>query len=98
MSMSHCCFAFFRAHLDIDDNTSGQIVSGLDVTCGLVNLPSTHEEPWSGRLVQGSGSRGPAPTLRERILFPSMFHQSSILPLFQTVQIGLCLPHNVNVL
>ena len=31
------------SHLDTDDNTSGHIVSGLDVTCVLVNLPSTHE-------------------------------------------------------
>ena len=42
-SMSHHCFVFFKAHSDIDDHTSGLIVFGLDVTCVLVNLQSTHE-------------------------------------------------------
>ena len=35
--------------MDIDDHTSGQIVCGLEVTCVLVNLPSTHEQPRGGR-------------------------------------------------
>ena len=31
----------FGSHLDMDDHPSGHIVSGLDVTCVLVNLRST---------------------------------------------------------
>ena len=34
----------------MDDHTSGQTVSGLDVNCALVNLPSTREQPRGGRL------------------------------------------------
>ena len=43
LSITHCYSAFFCEHLDIDDHTSGRVVSGLDVTRFLVNLPSTHE-------------------------------------------------------
>ena len=37
------CLIVALTHLDMNDYTSGQIVPGPDVTCVLVNLPSTHE-------------------------------------------------------
>ena len=42
-------FAIFSAR-GAYDLISGQVVYGLDMTCVLVNLTSTHEYPWSGRL------------------------------------------------
>ena len=64
--------------MDIDDHTSGLIVSGLDVTCVLVNLPSTHEEPLSGRLFRMRNLVDPL-QLSGRILFSSIFHRASII-------------------
>ena len=75
--MYHCFFAFFWAHLDIDDRTSGQIVSGLDVTCVLVNL-----QPTMGGLGADVCSRSGISWIRsnfQRVLFPSVFHKSSVL-------------------
>ena len=64
---------------DIDDHTSGQIDSGLDVTCVLVNLPSSREQTGSRtRLFRMRKLVDPL-QLSERTLFPPMFHKSSIL-------------------
>ena len=66
------------AHLDIDDHIYDQIVSGLDVACVLVCLLSTYDEPWCGRLFKLRNLVAPL-QLSERVLCPSMFHESSIL-------------------
>ena len=76
-SVSHCCFVFCWAQLDIDDNTSGRIISGLDVTCVLVSLPSTHESPWCGPLFRMRNLGAPL-QLSERVLLPSLFPKSSM--------------------
>ena len=63
------CFLFEHI-FKIDNNTPGQIVSGLDVTCVLVSLPSTHEKPWCGRLFEMRN-------LVDPLQLSSMFHKSS---------------------
>ena len=68
----------FSAHLDINDHTSGQIVSGLDVICALVNLSSTREEPWCGRLFRMRNLVDPL-QLSLRILFPTLSQKQSML-------------------
>ena len=94
-SVSHCCFAFLCAHLDIDEHTSGRIISGLDVTCVLVNLPSTHESPWGGPLFRMRNLGAPL-QLSERVLLPSLFPKSS-MPLCKIAQFVFFISHDVNV-
>ena len=93
-SISHCCVPFFWAHLDIDDHTSAQIVSGLDVTCILVNLPSTHEKPgWT--LLEDAQSGGSAPTRRETCIFHPCCVNHRLLS-SKLSKLAFCLPHDVN--
>ena len=93
-AISHCCFAFFSTHLEKDDHMPGQIDSDLDVTCVLTNLQCAHELPCGGRLFSGIS------WIRSNFQIEFNFHQCSIMidtALFQTVQQGFCLPHDVNV-
>ena len=42
-SITHACFAFFRAHWDRDDHTTGHMFSRLDVLEFWSNRPRTHD-------------------------------------------------------
>ena len=84
-----CFFAVLRAHLDMDDCTSGQIASGIDVKSVLVSLPSTHEQPRSRRWFQIRNLVGPIKLSGKNSM---SVHVQSIIgnALIQIVQIGFC--------